>query len=169
MNLSISNQERIDLKRLLDTMECENNTDTIRKVKHSSKIQQSVMDLVNYKKNHTELLETDQEQYDKGARDSVPFLYENYADIFKKILRDEIDFQILSKLLYVLGAIEEEKVDQHEGSVLVGRILKELYLDSAVKHGENLDKKYKTDDDNRPATKPEKLISWRQYKENSTI
>jgi len=186
MNLSISNQERIDLKRLLDTNDCENNTEHIRKVKHSLKIQKDVMDLVTLKKSRGKISETDQtrpatmsptelvvkeafspscqEQLELEAREITPFLYENYADIFKKILRDEIDFQILAKLLYVLQAIEEEKVDQHEGSVLVGRVLKEMYLDSAVKHGENLDKKYQ---DEQPVKIPEKLISWKQYKEQT--
>jgi len=45
----------------------------------------------------------------------------------------------------------------------VGRVLKEMYLDSAVKHGENLDKKYQNE---QPVKIPEKLISWKQYKEN---
>ena len=164
MNLSISNQERIDLKRLLDTNDCENNTEHIRKVKHSLKIQKDVMDLVTLKKSRGTVLKTNQEQFELEAREITPFLYENYADIFKKIMRDEIDFQILAKLLYVLQAIEEEKVDQHEGSVLVGRVLKEMYLDSAVKHSENLDKKYQ---DEQPVKIPEKLISWKQYKEQT--
>ena len=34
------------------------------------------------------------------------------------------------------------KVDQHEGSVLVGKLLKELYVDSALRRSENLDKEY---------------------------
>ena len=60
MNLSISNQERIDLKRLLDTNDCENNTEHIRKVKHSLKIQKDVMDLVTLKKSRGKVSETDQ-------------------------------------------------------------------------------------------------------------
>jgi len=99
MNLSISNQERIDLKRLLDTNDCENNTEHIRKVKHSLKIQKDVMDLVEFKKSRGKVSEEfDHEQFEIEAREITPFLYNNYADIFKKIMRDEIDFQILAKL-----------------------------------------------------------------------
>ena len=37
------------------------------------------------------------------------------------------------KLINVLKNIEEGDVDQHEGSVVVGKILKEMYIDSALK------------------------------------
>jgi hypothetical protein len=92
----------------------------------------------------------------------------NYTDIFRKVIRDEINYEIMSKLLYVLKAIEDEKVDQHEGSVLVGKVLKELYLDSAVRHGQNLDKKYEAEAEALVSTesKPlsEKVISWKEFK-----
>ena len=79
----------------------------------------------------------------------------------------------MSRLLHILKGIEEEKVDQHEGSVLVGKVLKELYLDSAVRHGKNLDKKYEKveneyeDQETKKEPPPEKLISWKEYKTNS--
>jgi len=88
----------------------------------------------------------------------------NYTDIFKRILRNEINYEILGKVLDVLKAVEEEKVDQHEGSVLVGKVLKEMYLDSAVRHGNNLDKKYQETAPPKPVPVVEKLISWKDYK-----
>jgi hypothetical protein len=33
-------------------------------------------------------------------------------------------------------------LDQHEGSFIVGTILKELYIDSALKRGDKLDNEY---------------------------
>ena len=67
-------------------------------------------------------------------------------------------------MLAVLKAIEDEKVDQHEGSVLVGKVLKELYLDSAVRHGQNLDKMYEASQPPKPEVVPEKPISWKEFK-----
>jgi hypothetical protein len=58
--------------------------------------------------------------------------------------------------------IEEEKVDQHEGSVLVGKLLKELYIDSALKTSENLDKIY---DESKPEMNHGKEISWKNWKQ----
>jgi hypothetical protein len=163
MNFNLSNQDRLDLKRLLNSMECDNNTELIRKVKHSTKIQQDVMDLVTWMKanprqDEQNLVDLD---YETEAKVHAQFLQETYPDLFKKVLRNEISFAILDKLLQVLKGIEDGKVDQHEGSVLVGKVLKELYLDSAVRHGDNLDKKYET---SKPETVPEKQVTWKQYK-----
>jgi hypothetical protein len=63
-------------------------------------------------------------------------------DFFDKVIKDEIDLRIMTRLLIVLKLIEDEKVDQHEGSVMVGKILKERYLDSAVKRADTLDKEH---------------------------
>ena len=83
-------------------------------------------------------------------------------DIFNKVYNDEIDLLIMTKLLSVLKLIEDKQVDQHEGSVLVGKLLKELYIDSALKRSDKLDKETKNDDFNlKPDTKP---ISWKEYK-----
>jgi len=64
-------------------------------------------------------------------------------------------------MLSVLKMIEDGKVDQHEGSVMFGKVLKELYVDSAIKHGENLDKQYETE---KVPQVEGKKISWNQYK-----
>jgi hypothetical protein len=47
----------------------------------------------------------------------------------------------MSKLIQILKLIEDGMVDQHEGSVAVGKLLKELYVDSAMKTADNIDKR----------------------------
>jgi hypothetical protein len=89
------------------------------------------------------------------------FLFTYYTDIYNKVRKDEIDLQILNKFLDVLKQIEDGELDQHEGSFLVGSILKELYIDSALKKAEKLDSQ------EGPAQEPkkaEKNISWKQFK-----
>lgn len=172
MDLNISNQERLDLKRLLTSMECDDNTEHIRKMKHSAKIQKDIMELVKFKKEHLSLYESKPERFEMEAKTVADFLYVNYTDIFRKVIRDEINYEIMSKLLYVLKAIEDEKVDQHEGGVLVGKVLKELYLDSAVRHGQNLDKKYEAEaksnvEDSQVEAVSEKPISWKEFKQQN--
>ena len=164
MNLQLSNEDRIDLKRLLSTSDCENNTEHIRTMKHSTKIQNDIMKLVEFKNSQQTLAESYPDKFVEEARVLVPFLAKGYTDIFNKVIRNEINFEILGKLLYVLKAIEDEKVDQHEGSVLVGKILKELYLDSAVRHGENLDKKHAAEEPPKPKLVEGRSISWKEYK-----
>lgn len=92
------------------------------------------------------------------------FLFNNYTEIFNKLMKDELDMAILAKMLVVLKMIEDEKVDQHEGSVMVGKILKELYVDSAIKRADHLDA-------GRGEAKPAKVegkdVSWKQFKKLS--
>jgi len=94
------------------------------------------------------------------SREETPFLYNNYMDIFHRFIKEELDLEIMTKLLIILKLIEDEKVDQHEGSVMVGKVLKELYVDSALKQAEHLDNKI----DGPLMPVPVNPISWKQYK-----
>ena len=74
---------------------------------------------------------------------------------------DEIDLNIMEKFLEILKKIEDGELDQHNGSVMVGELLKRIYVDSAIKKGEKLDEKYKKEEE--VAVEPIN-ISWKQYK-----
>ena len=67
----------------------------------------------------------------------------------------------MDNLINVLEEIELWSLDQHEGSVKVGSILKEIYIDSALKETENLDKKYQ--DEKTEFLEPIKM-SWSEFK-----
>jgi hypothetical protein len=97
------------------------------------------------------------------AQQECSFLFTNYTDIFNRLIKDELDLDIMTRLLIILKLIEDGKVDQHEGSVMVGKILKELYVDSALKSSENIDKQYTDDATPEPKT-AEKAISWQEWK-----
>ena len=56
-----------------------------------------------------------------------------------------IESYILFQFLDVLKNIEEEKIDQHEGSFKVGKLLKEIYVDSALRKAKKLDELYPND------------------------
>ena len=70
----------------------------------------------------------------------------------------------MTQLLSVLKMIEDGKVDQHEGSVMVGKILKELYVDAALKRGENLDRE---NAEQKVPPVEGKPISWKEFKQMS--
>jgi hypothetical protein len=107
----------------------------------------------------------DPEQYIEQCKGVTPFLHNNYTDIFNRIVKDELDLELMTKLLIVLKLIEDGKVDQNEGSVMVGKVLKELYVDSALKTGEHLDEKYADGtSDNNNNNKETKPITWKEYK-----
>ena len=72
----------------------------------------------------------------------------------------------MKKLLDVLARIEDKEIDQQEGSIQVGQFLKEIYIDSALKEKDNLEKKNKKEE---KIYLEGKNISWKDYKNNSTI
>jgi hypothetical protein len=158
----MNSKDRLNLKTLIDETNCEDNTETIRNVKHSVKIRNDIRQLERIKKNHSDLRKTDPEAFFTICQTQCIFLFNNYMDIFNKVYNDEIDLLIMTKLLSVLKLIEDKKVDQHEGSVLVGKLLKELYIDSALKRSDKLDKETKNDDYNLKVDP--KPISWKEYK-----
>lgn len=153
----LSSQERLDLNKLLRDSDTQDNTEYIRTVKHSVKIRDDIRVLDKLKSSTIGSVE------EATAKAAAPFLYENYLDIFKKVLRDELDLEIMSRLLTVLKLIEDGKVDQHEASVNVGKILKELYIDSALKVCKKKDEE-QIEDEKKPVYVKEKPISWGQWR-----
>jgi len=158
---TLNSDERLNLKKLIDESDCENNTENIRKLKHSKLIRDDVRKMDTLKNSNSELRKSNPEQFTEMCQSECSFLFNNYTDIFNKMLKDELDLTIMTKLLTVLKLIEDNKVDQHEASVMVGKILKELYVDSAMKRSDNLDKLYESE---KPVPVESKKISWKEYK-----
>jgi len=155
-------EDKLNLKQLLDNSDCENNTENIRKLKHSIRIRDDIRSLELLKRNERSLMATDPAAFLELCQNKALFLFSNYTDIFNKVLKDELDLDIMTQLLTVLKLIEDGKMDQNEGSVMVGKVLKKLYIDSAIKRGENLEKEYGTSE---PVPHREtKQISWKQFK-----
>ena len=161
-NMSVLNDaDKLKLQDMISNSECEDNTEHIRKVKHSVILRDELRKLNTYMNFHRELQKNSPEEFLDGCRGASPFLYNNYTDIFNRVVKDELNMEIMTQLLMILKMIEDKKVDQHEGSIVVGKLLKQLYVDSALKRGENLDS------ENAAITEaPEegKKISWKDFK-----
>ena len=168
----LSNQEKIDLKRLLSTNECDDNTEYIRKFKHSSQIKKDIDTFMKLKEHfchhlphylstyEKDELKFTQDSFLSRVTNECSFLNTVYPDIFMKMIKDELDITLFQRLLDILKKIEDSEADQHEASVMVGRILKEIYVDSALRHGNHLEEVYKKDKD----VVDIKPISWKEYK-----
>ena len=94
------------------------------------------------------------------------FLFTYYTEIFNKIKKDEIDINILNKFIDVLRQIEDGELDQHSGSFLVGTLLKELYIDSALKKADKLNEEHEKNAPVKVQKEPVK-ISWKQFKSSN--
>jgi hypothetical protein len=156
---SITDNERLNLNKLIREMNTVDNTDYIRKAKQSGKIAKDVLVIEKLKRETQEWRLDDTERFIELCKNSCTFLYNNYTDIFNKLVKDELNLDIMKQFLWNLAMIENGELTQQEGSVIIGRLLKDLYLDSAVRRADRLD--------GARAPPPElevKPITWREYK-----
>jgi len=154
--------QRLQLNKLIDENNVSDQTELIRNLKHSVILTNEINKMLLLKSKlhkNNESLET----IHLECMNECNFLYTYYTDIYNKIRKDEIDLSILNKFLNVLQRIEEGEINQHEGSFLVGTLLKELYIDSALRKADKIEKEYGT---TNSETKREALrISWKEFKE----
>lgn len=152
--------QRLQLNKLINENEVSDQTELIRSLKHSVILAKEINNMILIKK---KLRDETQETIHLECMNECNFLYTYYTDIYNKIKKDEIDLSILNKFLNVLERIEEGEINQHEGSFLVGTLLKELYIDSALKKADKIEKEYGSTN-NEPKFKALKL-SWKEFKE----
>lgn len=158
----LNSQERLDLKKLIKHQagDYEDNTDGIRKLKHSSLIQMDLVKMETIKRENKTQTLIDSESVLQKCKDECPFLYNSYTDIFNRLWKDELDLYIMGQALFTLKQIEDGTIDQQEGSVLMGKLFYQLFVDSALKRADALDKE-------QPVTTlyEGEQISWKQYKQ----
>lgn len=154
--------ERLNLQRMVKESDAEETTDLIRDVKHSKLIRANVRKLAQLRDENLGLAQTSPDEFDDLCIYNCGFLFNHYTDIYNKVKKNEVDMGILERFLDVLENIEQGELDQHEGSFEVGKLLKELYVDSALRKAEKLDEA------SAPEPKQEsKAISWREWKKRS--
>jgi len=161
----LNENERLDLKKMVNKAEAKDMTEKIRKLKHSKLIKNDVNKIINIKLKYSRLKKT---MLNDMAIKQCNFLFTNYTNIFNKLLNDSIDVKLLDKFLGILNKIEIGEYNQHEASVLVGKVLKEIYIDSAMKEQskyENSSKMNKKIKRNRNNVK----ISWSEYKKLKNV
>jgi hypothetical protein len=156
-------EESLNLTKLIrESEDFEDNTEQIRKVKHSIKIRDDIQIIEDLKRAHY-VDGIAPANFAELCQNNASFLYYHYTDIFNKVIKDELNLEIMYKFLLVLKMIEDGKVNQEEGSVAVGKLLKELYVDAALKRSENLDKQYGKSEEESVGQGPVRDISWKQW------
>ena len=161
MNVPMDDNQRLQLQNMIKANNVEDQTELIRKLRHSEILIREINQLLLLKRkfNDTNL---ESESFQIESIDQCNFLFTYYTDLFNKIKKNEIDLTILNKFLNVLQMIENGEVDQHEGSFMVGTLLKEIYVDSALRKAEKLNE---NEDADKPVLKgPQVNISWKQFR-----
>lgn len=153
--------QRLELQKLCRENSVSDQTELMRELKHSSIIRQEIDKIIQRR---NDFQGDDIKTLKFELMTECEFLFTYYTDIFNRVVKDELDIQMLYQFLDMLKKIEDGDTDQHEASFKIGSLLKEMYIDSALKTANNLDKKYGNDEE-----VPEiKLvpISWSEYKKN---
>jgi len=153
----MNENEKLQLQNLIKMNNVEDQTQHIRNLKHSQIIKKDIETLLLLKKTFT-----DKDELSIQAISECNFLFVYYTDIYNRIKNDEIDISLLFTFLEILSKIENEELDQHEGSFMIGKLLKEIYIDSALKKSEKLDKLYNSEVKENNITPIQ--IHWKQWK-----
>ena len=158
-NPVMDDNQRLQLQNMIKANNVEDQTQLIRDLKHSHILKSEINNMIMIKAKYR----NDPEKINLECMNECGFLFTYYTDIYNKIKKDEIDINILNKFINVLRQIEDGELDQHSGSFLVGTILKELYIDSALKKADKLNEEH---DKNKPIKEQKEpvKISWNQFK-----
>jgi len=154
-----SDNDKVQLRQMIEKNNVVDKTDQIRELKHSAKIREDIIALIQLKQEYAELLRTDKESFEKISVQKCRFLFFHYMELYNLILKESMDLKILDKLIDVLGRIENNELDQHEGSFLVGTYLKEIYIDGKLAESKRIDELYPS----VPRVDPKK-IAWSEFK-----
>jgi hypothetical protein len=159
-------EERLNLKKMLaQNTDYVDHTEDIRRLKHSGLLLDSMRDIEKLKRANQELREKEPDAFTELCKNTAPLMYNLYTDLFNKLVKDELNLVIMIRLIRILEMIEQRQIDQNEGSVMVGKILKELYVDSAVRVGEKLDKLNEDANPTQVETNKPKNVRWNQWKQ----
>lgn len=153
----MNENERLQLQKMIKMNNVEDQTQQIRNLKHSSRLREEVIRLNQLREEYKE----DIDLLSTISIEQCTFLFTNYTDIFNRVKKGEIDIPMLMQFIDTLSKIEDGKIDQHEGSFEIGKLLKQIYIDSALKKSENIDKMY---ENKEPLVEPIN-ISWKQWKQ----
>uniref|UniRef100_A0A6C0LCS2 Uncharacterized protein n=1 Tax=viral metagenome TaxID=1070528 RepID=A0A6C0LCS2_9ZZZZ len=155
----MDDNQRLQLQKMIKANNVEDQTTLIRELKHSHLLQNDINALLKLKARYNNHPDKVHEEAPKECN----FLFMYYTDIYNKIRKDEIDLKILNRFLNVLRQIEDGQLDQHDGSFIIGTLLKEIYVDSALRKAEKLDEEH-GDAIKEKMLEPVVNISWLEYK-----
>lgn len=134
--MAMNPTERLKLQEMIKANNVEDQTQRIRDLKHSDKIRQDVSTYLQLSKKYPG--SHNKEFFKQTCLKNCSFLFNNYTDIYNKMVKNELNLNILMNFVDVLREIEDGELDQHEGSFKVGKLLKELYIDTAMRHEQKM-------------------------------
>lgn len=163
----MDDSDRLKLKEMIKVNDTKDFTEKIRILKHSDKIREDVEAYLSLAKKYPK--SQNDRFFQESCNKKCAFMIKNYTDIFVKMIKGELNLNILYSLLDILKEIENGQLDQHEGSFKVGKVLKELYIDTALRKGAKLDaaeERRKAKANKGSLQKKPKNITYAEFKRN---
>ena len=161
----MDNDLRNQLNKMVKEFKSEETTKNIREERNSKRIHSDVQTMLNLKSKYARLKKSNPDQFKQMAIKQCNFLYTNFTNIFHRLYKDELDLNILFQMIQVLEKIENGTLDQHEGSYMVGDILKKMFIDSALRKEAKDEKKKKKKKVKKKL--PTKKMSWNDFKKSN--
>lgn len=165
--------DRLQLERMIKENEVVDCTQEIKNKKHSNLIKDDVNKILFLKSKYNRLELSSPKQFEQIIISQCKFLYTNYTDIFNKIMKNEMNLPMLFKMLNHLKTIENGDKNQHEASYEVGKLLKQIYIDSVLMKENNekikKEKRNKNKKNKIKETVKIKNISWSEFKNKNNI
>jgi len=149
--LELGNMMNATADKYVDT------TDLIRELKHSGLFRIDIATLQQLMAKYPE----EPENVAIEAITECSFLCTYYTDLYNKIRKNEMNMDLLYIFIDILEQIEKGELDQHDGAVKVGELLKKIYIDSALKKADKLNDGKDGDGEKEV---PSKKISYLEYK-----
>jgi len=153
----LSASDRYQLSKMMEKNEFVDKTEQIRELKHSGKLRENIVAFLRIKKENPGV---DKKTIEPLVLAECHFLFYEYMELYNLLFKEDMNPDILFQLLDVLKDIEDGKCDQTEGSVRVGTLLKEIYIDHKLAETKKRDEQYASPEPIQP-----KVISWKEYKQ----
>lgn len=149
-------KEKEILSKMLKDSDFKDNSNDIKRNKHSIKIQQDINTYLSLKKTYSRLQQTNSNLFKQKIINQCNFLYTNYNNIFDKLINNQLDINILNKFIYFLKQIEDGKMDQNTASYEIGKLLKSHYIDKEISNNDHINNNNNINN-----------ITWKQFKEQT--
>ena len=159
----MNTQERLQLDKMIKENNVKDYTKDIRQKKHSVPLENDLNTFVEFNKRNLKLKANNPDEFERVLITKCQFMFVNYTDIFNRLRKDELDISVFRQFISILRRIEVSEYDQHEASFEVGKLLKKIYIDSALRKANKLDE---NKDDKKSVEA--KNISWNEYKKLRT-
>ena len=160
--------DRLDLKKLMKAGELDyvDNTDGIRRLKHSDLIAADMKKMEELKKSHASMRTSFPDDFASLCQKKCSFLFNAYTDIYNRLFKDQLDVNLMLEALKTLKQVETGKINQQEGSILMGKLFYKVFVSNAIKHEDaSVTNDIPVSSTSREGTEENK-ITWREYKKS---